>query len=58
LRAGGGVVAVEVVVEPVVVPVPAFAIPVQVTDVQIAIRVAIMCRYRPHHCPLKLYPVA
>ena len=42
MRAGGRVVAVEVVVEPIVVPVPAVAIPVEAADVQVTIRVANM----------------
>jgi hypothetical protein len=43
----GGVVRVEVVVEPVVVPVPRTSVPVEVTDVEVAVRVAIMYRMPP-----------
>lgn len=37
------IVVVPIVVEPVVVPVPPVAVPVEVTNVQVAIGVAIMC---------------
>ena len=40
MRAGGGIVAVEVVVEPVVVPVPTTIVPVEVADIQVAVGVA------------------
>ena len=38
-----GVVAVPVVIQPVVVPVPPVAVPVQITNVEVAISVAVMC---------------
>ncbi len=37
------VVAVEVIVEPVVAPVPPVVVPVQVTDVQVLVTVAVAC---------------
>jgi len=36
----GRVIAVEVVVEPVVVPVPPVTVPVEVTDIQLAVGIA------------------
>ena len=47
-----GVVAVPVVVEPVVAPVPPVVVPVEVADVQVAIAVAVRMRCRPCHHPL------
>lgn len=38
------VLTIPVIAEPVVVPVPLLAVPVQVTDVQVAIGVAVMYR--------------
>ncbi len=40
--ASSRVVVVEVVVEPIVVPVPLLTVPVEVTDIQVAVRVAIL----------------
>jgi hypothetical protein len=37
----GGVVAVEVVVEPVVAPVPPVVVPIEVTNVQVLVTVAV-----------------
>ena len=39
---GSRVVVVPVIVEPVVVPVPRTIVPVQVADIDIAVRVAVM----------------
>lgn len=46
-----GVVAVPVVVEPVVVRLPATLVPVPVADVQIAVPVAVCIGCHPYHCP-------
>ena len=40
-RESGRVVIVEVIVEPVVVPVPLVAVPIEVTDVQLAVGIAV-----------------
>ncbi len=45
----GGVVGVEVIVKPVIVPVPGLAIEVQVPDVQVVIGVAIYIECHPCH---------
>jgi hypothetical protein len=47
------IAAVPVVVEPVVVPIPPVAIPVKVTDAEIAIRVAVAYREPPMSPPLE-----
>lgn len=47
----GGVVAVEVIVEPVVAPVPPVVVPVEVADVQVAIAVVVRMGCRPYHHP-------
>ena len=39
----GRIARIEIIVEPVVVPVPLVTVPVEVTDIQIAIRVANIC---------------
>jgi len=46
------VIAIPVVVEPVVAPVPRPVIPVQIPDVQVAVGVAMSIGYLPYHCPL------
>jgi hypothetical protein len=46
------VIRVEVVVKPVVVPVPLGTIPVEITNVQVAIRIAVSLKYLPNHHPL------
>ena len=38
------VVVVPVIVEPVVVPIPRTVVPIEVTDVEVAIGVAVSCR--------------
>ena len=40
------------VVQPVVVPVPLVAVPVEVTNDEVAIRVAVYAACRPRHHPL------
>ena len=42
-----GVVGVPVVIEPVVVPVPPIAVPVEVTNIEVAIRVAVAYKVPP-----------
>lgn len=46
------IVGVEIVIEPVVVPVPGLVIEAEVADVQGAIGVAICIECRPYHHPL------
>lgn len=43
---------VPIVVEPVIVPVPPVAIPVEIANVQIAVRVAVYIKCLPCHCLL------
>ena len=50
---GRGIVGVEIIVEPVAVPVPGLAIPVQVPDVQVAIGVAVLHRVPSLPLPLE-----
>jgi hypothetical protein len=40
----GGVIVIEVIVEPIVVPLPTTLVPDEVANIQVAVRVAIMCR--------------
>jgi len=47
------VVGVPVVVEPVVVPVPPVAVPVEVTNVEVAIGVAVLCEAPSSTPPFK-----
>lgn len=49
----GNMLAVPIVVEPIVVPVPLVAVPVEVKHIAVAIRVAKYCiKRRPCHYPL------
>ena len=47
------IVLVPVVVEPVVVPVPPVAVPIEVTDAQVAVRIAVMCGVPSVSLPLE-----
>ena len=48
------IVLIPVVVEPIVVPVPCVAIPVEITNVQVAIGVAVCMKCRLYHHPLNI----
>ena len=47
----GRVLNIEVIVEPVVVPVPRTVVPVQIADVQVVVGVAICAKSLQYHCP-------
>lgn len=49
-----GIVVVEVIVEPVVVPVPPVVVPVEVTDVEVAIGVAVLHKTPPIPPPFEV----
>jgi len=49
-RQNSRIVVIEVVVEPIVVPAPLVVIPVEITNTQITVRVAICIACHPNHC--------
>ena len=53
MRAGRGVVVVPVVVKPVVVPLPPAIVPVEVANVEVAVRVAVAYKVPPVPPPLE-----
>jgi hypothetical protein len=54
----GRVVVIPVIVEPVVVPVPPIAVPIQVTDVEVAIGVAVLYKISSVPPPFEGFPIS